>query len=328
MELRCDTASTRARLTQLQNYCDREVLAGSNFVCSSAAQCRASSAAQKAATTFSAGQLSHVGHHYDLLTGPKQHSMRVVMVAMETGRTRTSVSLPARRAQVLHESGDAHVRKRNPHMVGVTQALRTLHGLGLADDPDGEWLDLGGPEPVHLFDTFALVNARLCSSTANNPKTDQPTSTSAPTPVMSKNCSRHLRATLEVLDPTLIIVQGAKVWPLLTRYGVVEAGEMLTPTLYRAIVSGRPTLVALFTHPSAYGDQNWGRPTTPYLTDTVVPTLQKAVAELLPAAQVGDTAPVGLVARLRVTAAAMAAASSARRHAVLETTRDRLRRDR
>jgi len=317
-----------ARLTQLQHYCDREVLSGSVFVCSSASQCRASSAELPATTTFSAGQLSHVGHHYDLLAGPRRrrYPVRVVFLAMETGRGHTSVTLTARRAQVLHESGDVPVARRNPHMVGVTQALRTLYGLGLQDDPESEWLDLGGREPVHLFDTFALVNARLCSSTENNPKTGNPTSTSAATDVMNGNCSRHLRATLEVLEPSLMIVQGVKVWPLLTRYGVAHPGEMLTPTLYRSTVSGRPTLVATFVHPAARSaNQNWGRLSTPYLTGTVVPTLQRAAAELSASTGRSDTAWGRRSVRVRQSALAVADAANARRADIINAARDRIR---
>jgi len=154
-----------------------------------------------------------------------------------------------------------------------------------------------------------------------------PTSNSAPTDEMNENCSRHLRATLDALEPTLIIVQGAKVWPLLTRYGVARTGEELTPTLWRATVSGRPTLVATFVHPAARSaHQNWGRLTTPYLTETVVPTLHRAATELSTTRGRGGAARGRPSERLRQSASTVADVAAARRDALVVAARDRLRR--
>jgi hypothetical protein len=47
---------------------------------------------------FAAGQLSHVGAHYDLVEDDRP--LRILVVAMETGRPDENVAMPRRRAQL------------------------------------------------------------------------------------------------------------------------------------------------------------------------------------------------------------------------------------
>ncbi|MFJ1540531.1 hypothetical protein ACIODS_18505 [Micromonospora chalcea] len=136
---------------------------------------------------------------------------------------------------------------------------------------DAERLRLPGRlRSVHLFDAFAMANLRLCSATAAG------TTRSLGTPTMSRNCLPHLTATIEILQPTLCVVQGVEVHRVLT--DVMRDRRRLGSHLERARIAGVDTLVAGFTHPSAMRlVDHWGRLNpAPYLWETVVPTLREA----------------------------------------------------
>jgi hypothetical protein len=111
---------------------------------------------------FVAGQLPHVGAHYDLREGGRP--IRILVIAMETGRPDEGVSMLQRRVQ-LSASADLPMMKRNPHMQGVMSALRLAVGRAPGVDREGELLHIVGEElPVHLFDAYAMTNLRLCSA--------------------------------------------------------------------------------------------------------------------------------------------------------------------
>ena len=90
-------------------------------------------------TAFAGGQLSHVGAHYDLTEDGR--ALRILVVAMETGRADEKVSMLRRRAQ-LSASADLPMGARNPHMQGVMNALRVAVGRVPGADREGELLDL------------------------------------------------------------------------------------------------------------------------------------------------------------------------------------------
>jgi hypothetical protein len=197
---------------------------------------------------------------------------------METGRPDNGVTLPMRRQQVLNSAATAP-RSRNAHMIGVTHALRTLHGRPIGDDPDGELVDFGDQHnDVHMFDGYAMANVRLCSSVKAGTKNSRPTS------VMTKNCIRHLRETVRILQPTVCVVQGKAIPKALVP--IVTSRRKVAPHLVEVTIGGVQTLMAEFSHPTAYADLNWGRWTNmPYLQYTAIPTLKEARARLgLPAA--------------------------------------------
>lgn len=276
MVLVSDLAESMRRQVELTAYMDRHVLGPDGFCCSSEAQCLASAMAQKEPIDFAAGQLSHVGEFYEL--EEDGFPLRILVIAMETGRLDNGVTLPRRRRQVL-DSAALPPRSRNPHMVGVTHALRTLHGRPVGDDPDGELLDFGeSHNRVHMFDGYAMANVRLCTSV------NAGTTKSRPTSVMTKNCVRHLRETVRILEPTVCVVQGTPIPKALVP--IVTSRRKVAPHLAEVTIGGVQTLMAEFSHPTAYADLNWGRWTNmPYLQYTVIPTLKEARARLgLPAA--------------------------------------------
>lgn len=273
MTVASDTAATTRRIGELDQYMAQHVLSPSGeFVCRMLSSCQRSvlgrNRSSQAGASYTAGQLSHVGHHYDLLVSGRP--ARTLVIAMETGRAREGVTLKERHAEVM-KSASLTFSARNPHMRGVMSALRLAVGRDPGADRAGEHLDLDGARaPVHLFDAYAMANMRLCSAVVTG------TSKSLGNPTMSRNCTPHLAATVEILEPTLCIVQGVEVYKALT--ALMSRHRRLAPQLERARIAGVDTLVAAFTHPSAMRlTDHWGRLTSaPYLYGTVVPALRAA----------------------------------------------------
>ena len=276
MSFTSDPATTSSRIELLQEYMTGEVLGHDGVVCWSLDGCERSALLDRAGNRrrdveFAGGQLLHVGHHYDLGEGGR--ALRILVIAMETGRPDEGVGLVHRRVQVA-QSADQAMTARNPHMQGVTNALRLAIGRVPGADRAGEMLDLAGDDdPVHLFDAFAMTNIRLCSAFATG------TTDSRGTRVMSKNCLRHLVATLEILEPTLCIVQGVDVATDLEP--IIGRRWELAPNLAQVTLGGIDTLLATFAHPSARAPLRWGGLSgVPYLYDTVGPAIGVARAAM------------------------------------------------
>lgn len=276
MTFTSDTAMTSDRLDRLRRYMDEHVFGDSGFVCRYAEQCERSAlhdrwGARREDRAFTAGQLSHLGDHYDLAEAGSP--LRTLVIAMETGGSDGGISLETRRGQ-LQESASKSYSGRNPHMRGTVSALRIVAGRELGPDPAGEWIDVGDRQ-VHLFDAYAMANVRLCSATVKG------TTESRATRTMTENCIGHLVETVRLLEPRLCIVQGIPVAAALRT--VSTEVERISPSLARVRLGGEETLLATFTHPSAKRTAyHWGRLTTvPYLHEIVVPTLREARCLLL-----------------------------------------------
>lgn len=280
-----DTLATARRVEELRQYMGAQVLGSSGeCVCRKLGSCRRSvlfdgRGAPRPEVSFAAGQLSHVGRHYDLTLGGKP--CRILVVAMDTVRLREHVTLDQRHAEVM-ESAELPFTRRNPHMQGTASALRLAGGRDPGDDREGEQLRLSGVRrPVHLFDAYAMANLRLCSATADGER-------SLSNATMSRNCLPHLAATIKILEPTLCIVQGVQVNKVLTE--LMSRRRQVAPHLEQARIAGVETLVAAFTNPSARGIYRWGRLNgVPYLYETVAPTLRVAHRITVGAAPAGNT---------------------------------------
>lgn len=220
--------------------------------------------------SFWRGQLSHVGHHYDLVDDGKE--WRVLVLGMETGRARENVSLSERRLEQLPVI-DSAPRTRKPHMKGTASALRLAFGRNVGADRDGELLRLENESrPVHLMDAYALVNIRLCSAVVTG------TTSSRGTRVMTENCLPHLAATMRILEPTLCVLQSSPAREQLAP--VLSNVQRIAPNLEYVSFAGVPLYLASFVHPHQQGGNarlNWGRSfSTPYLDEVVAPTLRTA----------------------------------------------------
>jgi len=260
-----------ARNRALAAYYNTHLLHADRFLCRHCAACKASYLGKEG--QFIEAQLNAPGSHYDLTVDGQP--LRIVVVGQESG-TGIAHRTMAQRQRSINKSAtaerfvaEAGYPARTQHMKGITNLLRLLFGKGLGTDYAGEFIDLDHGGQIHLLHCFALVNYLLCSAhSSQRSKRGESTAT------MRRNCNEHFRATLEILAPTVIIVEGKAMWPALRR-----AFDTLTPMadhLYQATIGGHEAWVLSFTHPSAMHPHNWGiNAETPYLLKTVVPTVAR-----------------------------------------------------
>lgn len=293
LRIASDTRLTAERRRRLQEYMTTRVLGPAGMCCQHLEECKASI---RAGDRFDAGQLSHVGHHYDLRID--ETDVRIMVVGQEPGlwsldpaiHHRQGVSLQER-YELIHDDSGIHARyyadtghpARNPHMRGTTSALRLLLGRGLGTDHDDEFLESITGERFHIFDAYALVNVLLCAAGPPNSSRGRSSST------MRRNCLAHFDATMQILEPTIVILQGIGVRKWL-RPSIDPASETaITQQVSTAKLSGVPTVLCSLTHPSAYGLQGWGSSLDrPYLLNTVAPALQTALTRLHETVQPGS----------------------------------------
>lgn len=263
--------ATKRRIVELERYMTANVLAGKRFICTSQRECESSILP---GCSFQEAYLSHVGSHYDLRRDG--NDMRIVVVGQEVGKSdRTRVSVAERSARVLASGLETRFyaerghRPRNPHMRGTTLALRAILGTGAGTDRAREFVEVARG-PVHIYECFALVNRLLCSAHVTG------TSQGRSTKTMLRNCERHFAATLEILQPTIVVIQGKRMWEWSqdVLIPVKKRGE----ALWECDLDGHRTLVATFTHPSARGEHRWDSPQSSYFREVVRPTLKRARA--------------------------------------------------
>jgi hypothetical protein len=272
--LQADTAATAARLASLEAYMVANVLSPARFCCATQNACFES---LKPGVEMAEGQLSYLGHHYDLMRDGRP--LRIVVIGQEDGGLIGHVSLQARYDRLHRVSGlerrykrEGSQRARNPHMRGTTSALRLIFDKGLGTDWDEEFIQSAAGDRFHMFDAFALVNVLLCGAHKPGDATSQATK------VMKHNCLKHLAATLQILEPTLLVLQGIAVQNWMAP--VLGMMEEISPHLARAHLQGADPLVCLFTHPAAQSKAHgWGnRLDAPYLVEVVEPTLRLAMS--------------------------------------------------
>jgi hypothetical protein len=272
MTFSCNRVKTHQRRKALETYLTTNIL-GSDFICRDYGACKSSHAG-----SYYEGQLHHIGQCYDILADGAP--LRVMIVGQEYGQPPARVSCEARHEMIMSSGIDCRFtaesghEPRNPHMRGTTSVLRLLFGIPLGADFNSEFISIDG-ERRHIFEAFALVNYLLCSAVTEETKTR-----GLATPEMKKNCLKNFRVALEILEPSVVIVQGKRYWP-----SVQNAFDEVTPEIhqiYRAKLGSMQTLVAVFTHPSAHYPHNWGtNDHTPYLLSTVVTSVAWIRRELL-----------------------------------------------
>ena len=264
MTIESNPAKTAERVARLEVYARRHLLADGKFLCRHYAQCSASRRPPR--YEFNEGQLSHIGRHYDLVVDGRE--TRIVVVGQEYASDRPLVELGKRSTQI-EASGRGGWRHRNPHMRGTTSILRCFLGREPGTDRAGERLFIGTPD-AHLFDGFALVNRLFCSAIGMESRKGRSSK------VMQRNCSRHFVATLKVLEPTVLVIQGKGVrsWMTADGIGLALARSALVETVE---IGGTKTDVLTFVHPSALGGYGcWGRShRSKYLRKTVMPSIRE-----------------------------------------------------
>lgn len=260
-----DPSATGARRSALAAYYEQEVLDHErDFVCSSFDGCRTSAARSRSA--YNEGQLPHVGEHYDATIDG--HPSRVMIVPMETWAPDYRRQPMASFTAAVHRHA-ANPRGRNPHMRGVMFALQLTFGLPASTARADEYLST--PDgPVHLYDTYVHHNATLCAALKTD-ATGKPTTKSAQTSIMRRNCFRHLATAIEILEPTLVIAQGATVGNALVRTFSIE--QWHTETVARCTVRGHRFTWVKLPHPSAHPPQRWASLKNSFLHEVVAPSI-------------------------------------------------------
>ncbi len=270
--IQSDSRRTQDRIRRLQEYVRANLLTETgNFICGCYDQCRASRPRPNA---FYEGQMSYVGEHYDLVVNGSD--LRIVVVGQEYGQSRTRVDLSAR-TEMIEESGGLPFSKRNPHMQGTTSILRLLLGRPAGRDREGEELSEDRSPPGHIFDGFALVNFLLCSALWQVPEGNRAGRGNS-SPLMRRSCVGHFLRTLEILQPTVIVVEGKGVRRWMQTTGLARSLHIpsLGPdAIEEARIGGRRVHLLTFCHPSAGGRCGfWGRsPDSRYLREVVEPTI-------------------------------------------------------
>jgi len=266
--LACDVKKTRQRQQQLKKYFEEKVLSEKgDFVCAYFDECKNSRSGE-----FYEGQLHHIGNYYDLIRDGE--SLRIVVIGMSYGHPPARVTMEERRERILDTGLNYEFKAgnvlpaRNPHMKGTTLLLRQLFKLSPGTDHESEFLQIDGHK-VHMFDAFAMINYLLCSAVE---KSDSASETS--TSIMQHNCQEHFRKTLEILEPTIAVVQGRKFVDLIKESmdDVVQLDE--NGVVFRATLGKGEFSLLLFSHPSTRGNTNWSREDSTYFQEIIVPAVK------------------------------------------------------
>jgi hypothetical protein len=256
--------ATARRTARLAEYMSNAVLDDEKaFRCSSFRRCQ-ESAETKPGVKFFEGQLSHVGLHYDATVDGAP--FRVLVVPLDAGHERSRVSLIERREEQVRVRIGESWGDHNQHMKGVVLALRLAFGGSAGTDSEGEWLKTAGG-PVHVFDAFAMANLTLCSAIVPRGKGRRSGAPSKTTATMRRNCLVHLGSTISILQPTLVIGQGAPVRDTLREE--FDFNRRLAELVWIASIGGARFVWVPLKHPS----RNWFFLSSPYLHDAVIPSI-------------------------------------------------------
>ena len=229
MPITIDRAASLEYRKRLKDYFSANVLTPDlKFICKHEAQCRPS--AEGDCNSFAAGQLSYVGDGY--AAEENGVPMRILIAPIQAG-PEAPISMERRRKQVRCRIKG----KRNPHMRGVTLMLQVLWGF--PPDKKSEYID----GDLHVLDAFAMANSTLCS------KTDGESRQGEPTDCMRGNCSTHLRRTIELLEPTIIVTQGQKT-PKKTLEDIAEKRTRKTDLIECVTVGRVKAIWCRSNHPS------------------------------------------------------------------------------
>ena len=176
-------SSSRKYSARLRRLYDRRKIGVSDFACPHLKSCRA--AAKAHGRYLSLGAEAHVGDQYGI-------PMRLVVVSLDTGgrgeRTWRGEDLDTRKGVVQGVTSS----EANPHMKGTLQILKKLYGV----ERDSE------ERESEVLRRFAMINSAKCAGRDDDAST-------VPDEVHD-NCREHGLAELSVLDPQLIVTQGAR----------------------------------------------------------------------------------------------------------------------
>ncbi len=264
----------------LADYYAVNVDGGEHLICDSADSCRSS---QQEGRRLAEGQLSYVG---SLFGEPIEGAaFRILVLGMQTGEAGEHWSMTDRADHVRRAAAHEPDFLTN-HMKGTARALEVLFGVPLG----AEYVNVGD-ERVHVFDCFALVNATLCSATAeqNEPFRDhrqrsKQARSGEPTDAMVRSCRKHLAAAIDFLRPSLVLTQGRRqagespsssLRALADEMVALPANDSLDDqedVLFEMSIGDHRFDAALLPHPS-WRKVQWWRGEGDYFLNTVQPAL-------------------------------------------------------
>lgn len=266
----CDLNQSKQRQQRLKAYLTANVMANNRFLCANFRECKSSHPG-----IFYEGQLHHVGDYYDLSVDGKP--LRVVVVGMSYGHKPAKVTMEKRRHMVVVETGLKKEFKagnvlphRNFHMKGTTNLLRLLFNIPLGIDHASEFLQVNDYDKVHMFDAFSLVNYLLCSAIKSDDST-----TDKSTGSMRQNCRDHFRHTLEILEPTIAVVQGKGFQDLVKKSMDSVKSVDNSDLVYQVQLEKNEFHLLTFSHPAARNNTGWASESSSYLLDTIAPIVKK-----------------------------------------------------
>ena len=194
-----DRAASRRKREELEHYFAENVWNDHDgFICLSREMCRASALKKKDAS-FYEGQGQAVGSSYEVRENGTP--LRVLVIPMEYGTTRQGVSW-AERSDEVEKAGEKPFKKLNPHMRGVLFTLQLAYGLPVGESGATHLPSDSTGAPPHLFEAYAMVNMLWCSAVKTGGMSSRSTG------MMRASSARHMRATIDILKPNLVISQG------------------------------------------------------------------------------------------------------------------------
>lgn len=258
---RVDREVSARKRKELQGYFQDNVWNSEDvFICRSQQMCR-TSAMKNPQTAFCGGQGQSVGPSYEVYHDSTP--LRVLVIPMESGAESQGVSW-AERSEEVAGAGRKPFRQLNPHMRGVLFTLQLAFGLPVGEAGATHLpISADGNNP-HLFESFAMVNLLWCSAVKKGSMSSRSTG------MMRASCARHMRATVGILKPNLVISQGSRLDETLrSSLGVTEPVD---EAIARCDLDGQSFVWASLRHPT----RSWHSTKLPYFDEVVRPTLALA----------------------------------------------------
>ena len=187
-------------------------------------------------------QLPHVGINYAMKRNGKP--FRVAIFGIEPGARGLGDSgnwdMKVKR-EITEDFNEKLYTGFNPHMKGTLHTLQLLFGLPV--DGDSREIEIDGGRKCKIFDAFCLSNARLYRETSES--SDESTGSIADE--IWTNCERHIKKTIEIIQPQIIILQGdptAALFNSVFEDQIEKRGEV-----YNYKINNKPILVLWLYHP-------------------------------------------------------------------------------
>ena len=268
-KISANETNTKKRFKLISTYLEKNVCKDNKFICPNKTKCRKSHQG-----IFGKAQFHHIGKKYDLKMNDKE--LRIVIVGQEFGCEDNFITLEGNYKGKMENGEELEYKGRNPHMRGTTNVLRLLFGIGLGTDHESEYLTFENGKKHHFFDAFSLINYLLCSAIGND-KSMRGKSNS----IMRNNCQIHFKNIINILEPTILIVQSKGYWKWIENSFVNIKSISKKLPLYIAEINGKNVYIASFSHPSCPNKYNWGNDDhTEYLLNTVKPTVNCILKKL------------------------------------------------